>query len=354
MDYFAATLGLECPQFYNPADYLIEKLAVNVLLEKPEVPVEDMLRAYQTSTLARDNKAWMADVEEGGSGGGMGMSALVSSREFPATAWTQFVESYKRTVKSYGREPVLAKVRFGQAISMGLILGLVYLQQPFDSSATKNRLGAMFLLIMNQSIASMFTVSQVIPKDMAVFMREYLTSANRPSSYFLGLSLAEVPYQVLFPTIFGSIAYWLIGFAPEVSRFFVFIVTLVLMANASCSLGYALSTLTGHDGVAVALGPVLMLPMSLYAGVLHSSDNVPWYFVPLDKVSMIKYAFQAIVLNEFGSEKYTPQLRKFVFDYIGVQTGEIGFCIAMLVVLLLGFRFCAYVFLLVRAKRALM
>lgn len=353
VEYFASMLGLECPQFYNPADYLIEKLAVNVLLEKPEMAVEDMLRVYQSSELARDNEAWMADVEET-AGSGMGVAALVSSREFPATSWTQFVESYKRTVKSYGREPVLAKVRLGQAISMGLILGLVYLQQPFDSSATKNRLGAMFLLIMNQSIASMFTVSQVIPKDMAVFMREYLTSANRPSSYFLGLSLAEVPYQVLFPCIFGSIAYWLIGFAPEASRFFIFIVTLVLMANASCSLGYALSTLTGHDGVAVALGPVLMLPMSLYAGVLHSSDHVPWYFVPLDKVSMIKYAFQAIVLNEYGSDKYTPQLRNFVFEYIGVQEGQIGFCIAMLVVLLFGFRFLAYVFLLIRAKRALM
>ncbi len=350
VDYFAAQLGLECPQFYNPADYLIEKLAVNVLLEKPEVPIEDILRAYQGSDLALQNKAWLDEVEDGP---GLSVASLVSSREFPATSWTQFAESYKRTVRSYAREPVLAKVRFGQAISMGLILGLVYLQQPFDSSATKNRLGAIFLLIMNQSIASMFTVSQVIPKDMAVFMREYLTSANRPSSYFLGLSLAEVPYQVLFPCIFGSIAYWLIGFAPEAVRFFTFLLTLVLMANASCSLGYALSTLTGHDGVAVALGPVLMLPMSLYAGVLHSSDNVPWYFVPLDKVSMIKYAFQAIVVNEYGSDKYDPQLRSFVFDYIGVHEGQIGSCLAMLVALLVGFRFLAYLFLLIRAKRAL-
>lgn len=94
---------------------------------------------------------------------------------------------------------------------------------------------------------------------------------------------------MLFPCIFGAIAYFLIGFAADAARFFTFLLTLVLMANASCSLGYALSTLTGHDGVAVALGPVLMLPMSLYAGVLHTPSNIPWYFVPLDKISMIKY-----------------------------------------------------------------
>lgn len=156
------------------------------------------------------------------------------------------------------REPVLARVRFAQAISMGLILGLVYVNQAPD--AVKNRMGALFMLIMNQSIASMFTVSQVIPKDMAVFMREYLTSANRPSSYFLGLSLAEIPYQILFPCIFGSISYWLVGFAADATKFFIFLLTLVLMANASCSLGYALSTLTAHDGVAVALGKSVYTP----------------------------------------------------------------------------------------------
>jgi len=112
----------------------------------------------------------------------------------------------------------------------------------------------MFLLVMNQSIASEFTVSQVIPKDLAVFMREYMTGANRPSSYFFGLSLAELPYQVLFPSIFGTLAYWLIGLTPDPIKFGIFILIMVLMANASCSMGYALSTLSGHEGVAVALG----------------------------------------------------------------------------------------------------
>jgi hypothetical protein len=193
--YFSSALGLECPQFYNPADYLIEKLAVNVLLEKPEVPVEEILAAYTRSGMAARNGAWRAEVEAPPAGGAAAMAALVSGREFPASTWTQFVQSYKRTVRSYAREPVLARVRLGQAVSMGLILGLVYLQQDHGLNAIKNRLGACFLLIMNQSISSMFTVSQVIPKDMQVFMREYLTSANRPSAYFAGLSLAEFPYQ---------------------------------------------------------------------------------------------------------------------------------------------------------------
>lgn len=133
-------------------------------------------------------------------------------------------------------------------------LVLYVLQELVGIAPTKNKAGAMFLLVMNQSIASMFTVSQVIPKDLTVFMREYLTGANRPSTYFLGLSMAEFPYQVLFPSIFGTLAYWLIGFTPDVAKYFTFLLIMILMANASCSLGYALSTLTAHEGAAVALG----------------------------------------------------------------------------------------------------
>lgn len=101
VDYFAQNLGLNCPQFYNPADYLIEKLAVNVMLEKPEVPIETILDAYRTSELCQKNNEWLADmpVEETG----LTASRLVATREFPASTWTQFVQSYKRTLKSYAR-----------------------------------------------------------------------------------------------------------------------------------------------------------------------------------------------------------------------------------------------------------
>lgn len=66
-----------------------------------------------------------------------------------------------------------------------------------------------------------------------------------------------------------------------------------------------------------------------------------------------RYAFQAVVLNEFGSGDYTPQVRDVVFKYTGVEGASIKFDLAMLVVLLLGFRLLAYLFLLIRAKRAL-
>jgi hypothetical protein len=59
---------------------------------------------------------------------------------------------------------------------------------------------------------------------------------------------------VLFPCIFGTLAYWLMDLYHDFGVFLTFLAVLVLMANAACSLGYALSTLTADEGLAVAIG----------------------------------------------------------------------------------------------------
>jgi hypothetical protein len=39
-------------------------------------------------------------------------------------------------------------------------------------------------------------VVQEVPRDYAVFMREYLAGANRIYTYFLARTIAEIPFQV--------------------------------------------------------------------------------------------------------------------------------------------------------------
>lgn len=97
-----------------------------------------------------------------------------------------------------------------------------------------------------------------------------------------------------------------------------------------------------------------MLPMCLYAGILHSSSNIPWYFVPLDKISMIKYAFQALVINEYGNNDfYDPIISQGVFKRLGLKESDLGRDLGILFALLVGFRLLAYLFLMIRARRAL-
>jgi len=60
--------------------------------------------------------------------------------------------------------------------------------------------------------------------------------------------------QVLFPVLFGSIVYWMVGLEAIGSKFVTFLIILVLTANCAVSMGYALSAIFKNSQAAIAAG----------------------------------------------------------------------------------------------------
>lgn len=100
--------------------------------------------------------------------------------------------------QQYRREPVLTRARLVNSMLMGLLLGMVYFQQDESYKAVQNKMGVAFIVTINQCISATFGVVQEVPRDFAVFMREYLAGANRVSAYFLARTISEIPFQVRY------------------------------------------------------------------------------------------------------------------------------------------------------------
>ena len=199
--------------------------------------------------------------------------------------------SLQRTVLQYKREPVLTRARLINSMLMGCLLGLVYFDQDNTYKAVQNKIGVAFIVTMNQCISATFGVVQEVPRDFAVFMREYLAGANRVSSYFLARTISEIPFQVFFPFVFGSIVYGMVGLRPTAGAYFTFCVILILCANAAVSMGYALSALFRNTTAAIAAGSVVIMPMALFSGLLLDMDVLSPWLRPLQFLSIIRYVF---------------------------------------------------------------
>lgn len=124
------------------------------------------------------------------------------------------------------------RARFFNSIMMGIILGLIYYNQGDSQQSAKNLLGLFFILTMYQVMISMFSVLQVFPADVKVFMRENLSGANRVSSYFLARLLAEIPNNIIYPIIMASIVYGMAGLQVNARRFYLFNLIQVQAARA--------------------------------------------------------------------------------------------------------------------------
>ena len=150
-----------------------------------------------------------------------------------------------------------------QTIVLALIARAIFWRLGFDQSSIQGRNGGIFFIVVNQSFSGVFGVLQSFPVEKPIFLREHASGNYAVSSYYFAKMFSDFPFQVLFPVLFCIIAFWMMQLHDEFWRFAAFTGVVVLTSNAAMSMGYAVSAIVPSVGIALALGPVILLPMLL-------------------------------------------------------------------------------------------
>ncbi|CAM9147551.1 unnamed protein product [Ectocarpus fasciculatus] len=379
-------IGHPCPNFYNPADHYIKVMSRDPLsLDESERRITAAADGYRQSAAYAQTEAnlpaavvtaALQEVRYGDREDDDTTSATApvvkptSHKVYQATWWRQArathtlaaVEVYKRTIIMYRREPVLTKARLGQTVVVAVLVGLIFLQLGDSQADVQSTMGVLFFVAINQGILGTIGVLQVFPNEMPVFLREHDSGAYRVSSYFFGRTLAEIPIQVVFPAVFSVIIYLLCGFPLEAKPFFLFIVYIVLTSNSAISLGYVVSALAKSVDVALALGPMILMPFIIFGGLLINLSEIPVYFVWYSIFSFIQYGYKGISIVIWESKESLdcpPEPAPCVFptgqdvlDYLEFEGGnrELWLNAVYLVALMVGFRILAFFALLYRSR----
>lgn len=149
------------------------------------------------------------------------------------------------------------------------------------------------------------------------------------SAYFWAKIFSEFPSSLLTPVIFGAIVYYAIGFNPYEGKFptfckyisnfnysnflYVLVCILFLIYNASSGYALILGTIFSDKQLAVTLTPVLIIPFMLFAGFFVNQDNIPVWLIEFQYLSIFKYGYQALMLNEYQDLRLECQ------DYVNIQ-----------------------------------
>lgn len=369
--YFAA-LGHPCPQYFNPADFFIHLLAILPSERDAGASadrVQGLVAQYQGSELDAANREWLGAVRVAlgsksssaaldASGGGAGSGAAGGEGQAP---WlSQFARLYQRTALMYKRDPLLTKARLGQSVVVSLLVGLIYLQLGSSQADVQNKMGAAFFIVINQCILGLFSVIQVFPLELPIFLREYTSGTYRVDAYFLSRTFCEVPIQFTFPILYGTIAWWLVDFRADAEAFVLFLLLLVVAVNSSISLGYAVSAAAANVATALAVGPMLLFPLLIFGGLLVNVGSIPAWLVWLEVFSFFKYAYTGmsiLVWKDVELECPDTGVCPFengdkVLEYLNMEGASFWTQVLILVALTVGFRLLAFLILLLRARRA--
>lgn len=206
----------------------------------------------------------------------------------------------ERNFKNIIRLPQTSYVKLAVTMVTALFAMILYWDVSDDAAGVMNREGALFFITMNISFNAVQNVILIFPDEKPVFLREVNNNMYDVGPYFWGKVISELPVSFLLPTIFGSMIYYAIGFNTEYPyKFALFLAILIILYNAASGYAFVIGTLVSDKALAVTLTPVILIPFMLFAGFFVASEDIPAWLTPFEYLSIFKYSYQALYLNEF-------------------------------------------------------
>eukprot|EP00922_Rhytidocystis_sp_ex-Travisia-forbesii_P039047 GHVS01058143.1.p1 GENE.GHVS01058143.1~~GHVS01058143.1.p1 ORF type:complete len:483 (-),score=52.12 GHVS01058143.1:89-1537(-) len=313
-------LGCACPPYANPADFFIELLAIpssgterankvqliDGWIEAWNTQGVDFLVEWNTSLQTRFEgltssvagaEVVAPPVEKASAKFDLdimkNLKSVYGRRSYPANFWTQFCVLTGRASLHNRRNPLLFHARLVQTVVTALIAGFVYFRLSSEKVMSKN--GACFFLILTQGMAGTMGVIQVSTGEAPVALREYYSGTYNILAYFWAKLVSDLPFQVFNPILFTCIAWFLIGLNDSGDRFGIGLLIIFLATNSMISLGYVVSAASRSMAVAVAINPIVIMPMSLVSGFMIILNTLPGFWIWLVYMSPVRWAWSGLM-----------------------------------------------------------
>uniref|UniRef100_A0AC34GTN1 ABC transporter domain-containing protein n=1 Tax=Panagrolaimus sp. ES5 TaxID=591445 RepID=A0AC34GTN1_9BILA len=337
---FFDSLGLVCPDDFNPADYIIDMLAIDRTNGKEEIALErihKVCRGYTESPLTKHIYEEIKIFE------GCGAENGIPDNRRRASFLSQVLLIFKRSLIDNRRNPALARAKIFQKIIQGLFVGAVYWQIEY------------------LTYSALFGVLTFMPNDFPLVVREHFDGLYYVPAYYIARILSYMPIFILDGTLMMGISYYMVNFAPGAENFFTSIGIGILIEQSATAFGVMLSTICPSYAIALSItGPlltILTLTGGLYANVAKIEPYIRW----VQYCSWFKYGFEALTINHwygmpitekngtYGIGNITKTAKQILDDY-SFDENNFWIDIGAMIAFILLFYFIGYIGLHIRVR----
>ncbi|KAF8924719.1 hypothetical protein BGZ58_001512, partial [Dissophora ornata] len=346
-DYFSRR-GLVCPPNYNIADYLLDIAMDQELVTKAknfndvEAEKTGVTSGHQThvsgnlvsrrpanhngnaSDTTRNSYETSVRMEELGSSGSSTASLsetnVVQKKQktvYPTSFLTQLRVIMKRSLQTLIRDKSLLVLHFAVSVILGVFIGGLYFHVSMNLSGFQNRAGSLFFMLALLGFSSISALG-AFTDTRTLFIKERSNGYYPPAPFIISTLLFDLIPLRIVPSIFlGCISYFMIGLSPVVVTFFKFLLILVLFNVATAMFCLVIAAGVRTTGVASLASSIVMLFMMLFGGFMINSGDIPAALTWIQYLSMFKYGFEALAVNEVATSQLIDTIQGVAFNVPG-------------------------------------
>ncbi|KAG6582857.1 ATP-binding Cassette (ABC) Superfamily [Phytophthora cinnamomi] len=208
--YFESIAGVDkLEDNYNPATWMLEVIGAGVGNSNGDKT--DFVRIFQES---KHFQFLQSNLDrEGVSRPSPSIPALEYSDKRAATELTQAKLLLQRFFNMYWRTASFNLTRFFVSLVLGLLFGITYVGAEYRSySGINSGMGMLYLAVGFLGIGSFNSALPIASQERAVYYRERAGQTYNALWYFVGSSVAEIPYTFGATLLFMAIFYPMVGF----------------------------------------------------------------------------------------------------------------------------------------------
>nr|CAD7203146.1 unnamed protein product [Timema douglasi] len=205
-------------------------------------------------------------------------------------------------VDNRARDWTLMYLRLFAHILVGCLIGALYYNIGNDGAKVLSNLGFLFFNMLFLMYTSMTITILSFPLEMPVLLKENFNRWYSLRSYYLAITLSDIPFQAVFCIIYVTIVYLLTGQPAEMYRYSMFLGACLLIAFVAQSVGLVVgAAMNVQNGVFLA--PVMSVPFLLFSGFFVSFDAIPIYLRWITYLSYIRYGFEGTALATYAFDR---------------------------------------------------
>ncbi|KAL1821590.1 hypothetical protein ACET3Z_016459 [Daucus carota] len=345
LDYFSS-IGYAPSVTMNPSDFLLD-LANGIVSgdsgEDQSTTKQALISAFR-SNKAENVKAEMQQSSDGH------MQIVPDDKKFARWStswWQQFTVLLSRGLKERKHDS-FSGLKIGQVLIVSFLTGLLWWKS--DITHIQDETGLLFFYAGFWGFYPLFQAIFTFPQERMMLEKERASGMYRLSSYFMSRVVGDLPMELVLPTVFIIITYWMAGLKRTSKNFFLTLFSLLYNVLVSQGLGLAIGALVMDQKSATILGSVIMLSFLLAGG--YYVQHVPAFISWIKYISTSNYTYKLLLISQYNSKDTYPcgeDKTCFVRDFPNVKTiGLNGKAVAVVAlgIMLIGYRLIAYLALM--------